>query len=187
MERVKLVPSLAVAALLLAALAGCGSGPDFEYGAQLAAPDPSAYPGGDEAPGDEGRAYLTMDDGTRVVIWIDPDHIETVYQQHSDPDDPDSWTKPEVLFTAGDGCLFVKAATKEDVVAATLGCYRTDAFLQQAPDQGEALVTTDLADWQVYDAGELFGEPQIANGAVDWSESDLSWSDNHGFKRQSSE
>lgn len=181
MAAVKSLPSLVVAAVLVTTLTGCGSnGPTFEYGAKLAAPDPSVYPGGDTEPREDGRADVTMDDGTRVVIWIDPDHIETVYQQHSDPDDPDSWTEPEVLFTAGDGCLFVRAATRGDVVAATLGCYRTDAFLQQAPDQGQAVVTTDLADWQLHE-GEVWGEPQIAGEAVDWSESSIAWSENHGF------
>ena len=182
MALVKSLPSLVVAALLISVVTGCGSsGPTFDYGAALAAPDPSVYPGGDTEPGDEGRADLTMDDGTRVVIWIDPKDIKTVYQQHSDPDDGDSWTEPEVLYTAGHGCLFVKAATKGDVVAATLGCYGTDAFLQQAPDDGQAVVTTDLDDWQLYNAGELWGEPQIAGEAVDWSESDVAWSENHGF------
>ncbi|HWJ82264.1 MAG TPA: hypothetical protein VNS55_08520 [Nocardioides sp.] len=179
----KSLPLLAGSALLAAMLTGCGSGPTFDYGADLAAPDPSAYPGGDTEPGADGRADLTLDDGTRVVIWIDPDHIQKVYEQHSDPDHPDSWTEPKVLFTAGDGCLFVRAATDGDLVAATFGCYGSDAFLQQAPDQGQAVVTTDLADWEVHDAGELWGEPQIADGAVDWSESDLAWSENHGFNR----
>jgi hypothetical protein len=179
---VKLLGSLAVAALLVPVLAGCGSGgPDFTYGSELAAPDPSVYPGGDVQPGDEGRVDLKMDDGTRVVIWIDPKHIRTVYQQHSDPDDPSSWTEPKVLFTAGDGCLFVNGATRGDVVAATLGCYGHDAFLQQAPDQGQAVVTTDLEHWDLYDAGELWGEPQIAGESIDWTESDVTWSENHGF------
>lgn len=178
----KPLPSLALGALLLVAASGCGSDePTFEYGAKLAAPDPKVYPGGDVDPDEDGRVDVEMDDGTRVVIWIDPRHIKTVYQQHSDPDDPDSWTKPEVLFTAGDGCLFVRAATKGDLVAATLGCYATDAFLQQAPDQGQAVVTTDLEDWQLYESGELWGEPQIAGESVDWAESSIAWSSDRGF------
>ncbi|GAA3808575.1 hypothetical protein [Nocardioides panacisoli] len=176
----KSLTSAAVVGLLLLTLAGCG-GPSFKFGADLAAPARSAYSGGDTAPGEDGRVDLEMDDGTRVVIWIDPRHIETVYQQHSDPDDPGSWTEPKVLYTAGDGCLFVNAATKGDVVAATLGCYGSDAFLQQAPDQGQAVVTTDLDDWRLYDAGELWGEPQIAGESVDWTESDVAWSQDRGF------
>lgn len=180
----KSLPSLAVATLLLVGLAGCGSDePTFDFGADLAAPDRSAYPGGDTEPDRDGRADLKLDNGARVVIWIDPDHIDKVYEQHSDPDDPDSWTEPKVLFTAGDGCLFVRAATDGDLVAATLGCYGTDAFLQQAPDQGQAVVTTDLADWHLYDGGELYGEPQIAYGAVDWSESSIAWTEDDGFTR----
>lgn len=165
-------------------LVACSDDPEVTYGAALEAPPRSAYaPSSDEDPTrDHGRTDLELDDGARVVIWIDPDDYRLVFVQHSDPDDADSWTEPESLFEgSGDGCLFVHADTDGEVVAATLGCYDGDAFLQQAPTAGQAVVSTDLVTWDVEDFGELWGEPHVEDGRVEWDESSVAWTEGDGF------
>ena len=81
------------------------------------------------------------------MLWVGEDKRQ-VCQQHSDPDDAGAWTEPELLFEAGDGCHRVVGDTNGETVAATLECYETDLFIQQAPDQGQAVVTQDLDEWQ---------------------------------------
>ncbi|NYJ02420.1 hypothetical protein HNR19_003118 [Nocardioides thalensis] len=169
---------------LLPVLAACSGDPEFTYGAELEAPPRSAYErSSDEDPTrDHGRADLELDSGAKVIIWIDPGDYRLVLVQHSDPDDADSWTEPERLFEgSGDGCLFVHADTDGEVVAATLGCYHHDAFLQQAPTAGHAAVTTNLEDWRLEDFGEFWGEPHVEDGTVEWDDSSVSWSEDDGF------
>ena len=161
-------------------LVGCGDDsnpvgpPEFDYTSERVAPDRSAYPeqgqGNDTEPeADDALVELDLDSGATVIIWIDPDDKRKVFQQHSDPDDPEAWTQPQLLYEAGDGCLDIDADTNGEVVAATLGCYETDAFLQQAPDRGQAVVTEDLEKWDVDDRGEFFDVPVVADdGEVSW-------------------
>lgn len=171
MRRLTLWPALAALALVLA---GCGD-PEFDYSSDRVAPDRSAYAESDEVePGpNSGLVELSMDDGAEVIIWIDPDDKRKVYQQHSDPDDSSAWTDPELLYEAGDGCLFIEADTNGEVVAANLGCYQDDAWIQQAPDRAQTVVTEDLEDWDVDDRGEFLGVPRVADdGEVTWGDLD---------------
>jgi hypothetical protein len=186
---------LLTAAVLVAALGstltGCGDddepAPTFEFGSDRVAPAAGHGVGNasDETAPDpeESVLELELDSGATVVLWVDADY-RRIWQQHSDPDDPDAWTEPDVLFTAGDGCHGIEGATNGETVAATLECYETDLFVQQAPDQGQAVVTLDLADWQVHDAGELYGEPEVSHDGdeASWPEDDLTWSTDGGFE-----
>jgi hypothetical protein len=170
-----LPPALALTAVLLLT-AGCGqdtpvatddapaSAAPVDYSSTLQAPPRSSFSDSDETPGpDDGLADLTLADGSRVVVWIDPDDLALVTTQHSDPADPTAWTAPQTIFRAGAGCLVMDAATNGEVVAVGLGCYESDPFIQQAPDQGAALVTADLRTWQVDDdLGEFFSEPEVS-------------------------
>lgn len=163
---------LACVAVLL--LGGCSGDPEFDYSSERVAPDRSAYPeqgkGYDTEPeAEDALAELEMDNGATVIIWIDPDDKRKVFQQHSDPEDPDAWTDPELLYEAGDGCLHVTADTNGEVVAATLDCYEHDAFEQQAPDRAQAVVTEDLEEWDVDDRGEFLKDPHVDDdGDVTW-------------------
>lgn len=190
---------LSAAALISIALvaAGCGdqtadpgdaSAPEdaTQYASEYAAPDRSAYTGDDLHPEpDVGMAELTTDDGMRVVIWIDPDDIRLVKEQHSPTADAGEWSEPALLHTAGDGCLAVHADTEGSTVAATLACYQTDAWEQQAPNEGMAAVTTDLTDWELYEPDfEFYGQPTVTSGSVVWSNDgteELEWSPGSGF------
>lgn len=166
------LPALGVLAAVT--LTGCGSDdPEFDYSSARVAPDLSAYADNEnsdtEPEGDDALVELDLDSGATVVMWIDPDDKRKVFQQHSDPDDDTAWTEPELLYEAGDGCLFIEADTNGEVVAATLGCYEVDAFIQQAPDTGQAVVTEDLEKWDVDDRGEFFDVPVVADdGEVSW-------------------
>jgi hypothetical protein len=182
--------SRAVAAALLSAavLAGCSDdGAGLDYSAEREAPPRSTFPtqNSDTFPSPEdGIAEAEHESGATVVIWIDPDDIRKVYEQHSDPDDDTAWTAPQLLYRAGDGCLDVSVDTEGGVLAATLDCYHHDAFRQQAPTTGQAVVTEDLETWVVEDKGELWGDPHVAgDGSVSWDDSDLTWSPEDGFNR----
>jgi hypothetical protein len=179
----------------LAVVAGCGdeAGPqaspaafDFD-GERVAPPAGQGYgvEGSETDPDPEWSvAELELDSGAVVVLWVGEDS-RSVYQQHADPDDPDAWTEPELLFESGDGCSGIEADTNGETVAATLECYGSDLFIQQAPDEGQAVVTQDLAEWEVHDGGELYGAPVVADDGDDvtWEEDDLTWSAADGFSR----
>ncbi|GAA1730823.1 hypothetical protein GCM10009710_09280 [Aeromicrobium alkaliterrae] len=160
------------------------------YTSELQAPAPSEFSDNSDVlpDADDGIAELDLDSGVRVVLWIDPDDIRRVLVQHSDPDDPEAWTEPEEIYTAGDGCLIMDAATNGEIVAVGLGCYEDDAFIQQAPDQGAALVSTDLTSWEVRDdLGEFYSEPAFdgddvvfVNGV--YEEQVLTWTADDGFR-----
>lgn len=194
-QRAAALPLLVVLTALTV-LPGCGNETpdrvadqaDFEYDGKRVAPplDADVYPTGSETEPEAEDAVreVKLDNGATLVVWIDPKDYKQVWQQHSDPAEPSAWTRPELLFTAGAGCLGVEAVGQDGTVAATLKCYEVDPFLQQAPDQGQAVVTTDLADWQVESPGELWGEPVVSDGGdkVTWKESNgLSWSRSDGF------
>lgn len=172
---------------------GPAGGTSFEYDARSQAPDPDEYSedGGDVSPNREDAfVELELDSGADLVVWIDPDDIRRVMLQHSDPDDPDAWTEPEEIYVAGDGCLDVGAGTDGTTVAVAAGCYEDDAFEQQAPDQGVALVTTDLITWEVDDElGEFECEkPEVEDGQVRfengvYEDEGVTWSEDDGFRR----
>jgi len=183
-------------AVLLATLAaslatGCGEEEDpataFDFTSERVAPPEGEGFGvwlSETDPDPEQSVLeLELDSAAVVVLWIDEDS-RRVWQQHSDPDDPGAWTEPELLFEAGDGCHRIEGATNGETVAATLECYETDLFVQQAPDQGQAVVTQDLADWEVHDAGQLFGEPIVSDDGdeVEWKEDELRWISSDGFQ-----
>jgi len=174
--------------VLVCSLAGCGDDPEprVTFGSDRVAPPAGegyGVPGSETDPDPEQSVLeLELDSGATVVLWIDKD-ARRVWQQHSDPEDPDAWTEPELLFEAGDGCHSIGGATNGETVAATLECYETDLFVQQAPDQGQAVVSRDLMEWQVHDGGELYGVPVISHDGdeVTWPESGLIWSESDGF------
>jgi len=182
------------ALVTLAALAGCGeedgpgAGPaDFDFTSDRVAPPVGEGFGveGSETDPDpeESVLELELDSGAVAVLWIGEDKRQ-VFQQHSDPDDAEAWTEPELLFESGDGCHRVVGDTNGETVAATLECYEDDLFIQQAPDQGQAVVTQDLDEWQVVDGGELYGEPTVAEDgrSASWPEGDLRWTAADGFE-----
>jgi hypothetical protein len=176
--------------VLVPTLAGCGGDEDpeprFTFGStRVAPPEGKGYGtlGSETSPNpEESVLELELDSRATVVLWIDEDE-RRVWQQHSDPEDPDAWTEPGLLFEAGDGCHGIEGATNGETVAATLECYANDLFVQQAPDQGQAVVTRDLEDWQVHDGGELYGEPVVSHDGdeVTWPEDGLTWSESDGF------
>lgn len=186
-------PHLLVALLVLAApsLVGCGddedAAPSFDYSSDRVAPPAGkgyGVAGSETDPEpEESVLELELDSGAVVVLWVDED-ARRVWQQHSDPDDAGAWTEPSRLFEAGDGCWGIAGATNGETVAATLECYETDLFIQQAPDQGQAVVTRDLDEWLVHDGGELYGEPVVSHDGdeVAWPESGLTWSESGGFE-----
>lgn len=163
---------------------GASDASDEDFTASLAAPPRSVYPGGDGDPSPKrGRVDVRTETGAHVVIWIEPRRLRRVLEQHTGPSGGPGWSPPRELYRAGDGCLFVYADTAADVVAATLGCYQDDAFGQQAPTQGQSVVTTDLETWKVIDQGEFFGSPEVvADGSrVDWEGESLTWTRDDGF------
>jgi len=184
-----------VLSLTLFALTGCGDedSPDgrsaatFDFSSEREAPPVGkgfGVEGSETDPNpEESVLELELDSGATVVLWVGEDS-RSVYQQHSDPENPEAWTSPSTLFEAGDGCWGIEGDTNGETVAATLECYEDDLFIQQAPDQGQAVVTQDLEDWQVHDGGELYGEPVVSDdGAeVTWEEKDLRWSEADGFE-----
>lgn len=194
---VRILGSVLLALLVLVAAGGCAaedpSAAATDYSSPLQAPTPGDFTASDVTPdAEEGLQQLTLDDGSRVVVWIDPEDIAVVRVQHSDPDGTGGpgggWSAPQTIHDSGDGCLLMDAATDGRVVALTLGCYATDAFVQQAPDQCAALVSTDLTTWETQDdLLELTAEPQVlAGGDVEWVEDAgddpvLRWSAEDGF------
>lgn len=193
----RILRPLLLATTLAAALTGCGDdsssgtdpAPTFDYPAGLAAPSPDEFGGGDLAPDPEdGVIELELDSGAQVVLWIDPDEIAKVYVQHSDPDDADAWTEPEMIHEAGAGCLIMDAATDGEAVAVGLGCYESDPFIQQAPDEGVALMSTDLETWETSEkVVEFYSEPEFqddgsvvfVNGV--YPERRITWTEEDGF------
>lgn len=181
--------------LALLSLAGCGdddspsgtSQAAFDFSSERVAPPLGKGFGvrGSETDPDpeESVVELHLDSGATVVLWVGEDS-RSVYQQHSDPEDPDAWTEPSLLFESGDGCHRVLGDTNGETVAATLECYGSDLFIQQAPDEGQGVVTQDLEHWDVHDGGELYGDPVVsADGTeVSWEEDDLRWSEADGFE-----
>ncbi|WP_229054096.1 hypothetical protein [Aeromicrobium sp. Leaf350] len=168
----------------------------FAYASELQAPDPEEYSedGGDVHPNrDNAFVELELDSGAELVVWIDPDDIRQVLVQHSDPRDPEAWTEPRPIFVAGDGCLEVGAGTDGTTVAVALGCYVDDAFEQQAPDQGAALVTSDLRTWELDDELGEFAcdEPEVEDGEVVfqndiYDDRSVTWTPDDGFDDQDS-
>ncbi len=166
-----------------------GSRPSFDYSAELEAPSASDFGGSDTTPdAEDGLITLDLDSGGEVILWIDPDDIAQVWIQHSDPDDPDAWTEPEMIYEAGDGCLIMDAATDGEAVAVGLGCFADDAFIQQAPDEGVALMSPDLATWETSDpVVEFYSEPEFqddgsvvfVNGV--YPDSQITWTEDGGF------
>ncbi|WP_299057290.1 hypothetical protein [uncultured Nocardioides sp.] len=184
--------AVAPLAVLAALLAACGTDSSSDTsGTETAA----AYDAERVAPpADQRRPYseteperltteVELDGGGVMALWIDPDGFRKVWAQHSDPDDPDAWTEPVLLFEAGDGCLEVEADAAGGTVAATLDCYETDAFVQQAPDESQAAVTTDLDTWDVEFFLELYTEPVVSadGSSVDWKDSSVAWTADGGF------
>jgi hypothetical protein len=183
----RVIPPI-VLLVTLVALAGCGEDePAFDFSSERVAPpvgEGYGVKGSETDPNpEESVRELDLDSGAAVVLWVDED-ARRVWQQHSDPDDPDAWTEPELLFEAGDGCWGIDGDTNGETVAATLECYEDDLFIQQAPDQGQAVVTQDLDEWHVHDGGQLYGAPVVSDGGdeVSWEESDLRWSEVDGFE-----
>jgi hypothetical protein len=187
------VSATLVGLVTLAALVGCGDedapnapSADFDFTSERVAPPVGEGFGveGSETDADpeESVVELELDSGAVALLWIGEDKRQ-VFQQHSDPDDADAWTEPELLFEAGNGCHRILGDTKGETVAATLECYEDDLFIQQAPDQGQAVVTQDLDEWQVHDGGELYGDPVVAEDGdeVSWDEGDLRWTEADGF------
>lgn len=180
------------AALALGALAlvcvGCGAeeepaaGEDVSYSSERVAPPVQEEDGGDVLP-DVYTVEVGLDDGVTLALWIDPDDIRDVYVQYSDPADPAAWTEPELIFTAGDGCLEIEADAAGGTVAATLQCYEVDAFVQQAPDESQAAVTTDLREWELEPVSELYTAPVVSDDGseVAWKDSDVTWTESDGF------
>lgn len=195
--------TILIVGLLGAGLAACGpdrsapgssfTTPGAVYNSDRAAPTQATYPAGsDVSPGaDDALRELALLGGGRAVVWVDPANKRRVLFQHSDPADPDGWTKPVTVFTAGDGCLQVEATAKNGVLAIGLGCYQYDTFAQQAPDQGAVAISTDLATFQLDDdiRGEFApGKPQIARGEVSFpntvGDASVSWSSSNGFRAE---
>ena len=185
--------NIALSTLIALALAGCGQGSESEGPVPIAAegrvaPTVAEYPaeGSDTSPGrDDGITELTLDDGTTVVAWIDPGAITDVYVQHTVGDD---WSEPVRIFESGAGCLNLGAATNGTTVAIALGCYATDAFRQQAPDQGVAIVSADLTSWdRSNEILEVSSSPEVdADGSVRfvndvYPDQVVTWSDDDGF------
>jgi hypothetical protein len=180
----------------LGLLAGC-SGDDrpaveVDYGSRSAAPERADYPrGGDTSPYPaEAIARADLEDGSRVVAWIDPRDIRLVRAQFSDPDDPSRWTEPTTVVRAGDGCLDLELDAEGPTVAIGASCYAVDVFAQQAPDQSFAAVTTDRVDWQVREIDrESDPQPDVLDGGerVRWTNGALGddvvveWSRDDGF------
>lgn len=81
-----------MAALAPVSLTACSDDAEFDYSSEAQAPDRSAYSdNSEEKPdADQGLVELELDNDARLAIWIDPDDISKVYQQHSDPDDEDA-------------------------------------------------------------------------------------------------
>ena len=190
--------SLASALLVMlvpAVLAGCGdddgegstTDPAFSFSSDRVAPPEGEGYGIDGSETDpdpeESVLELELDSGVTVVLWIDED-ARRVWQQHSQRVSSSAWTEPELLFEAGDGCQGIQGDTNGETVAATLECYEDDLFIQQAPDQGQAVVTEDLEEWEVHDGGELYGEPEVSEDGdeVTWDEGDLRWTAADGFE-----
>ena len=124
--------------------------------------------GSDEHPSvEDALIELKLDSGGQGVLWIDQEDISKVYFQTSDPKDPDAWTEPKLIFTAGDGCLIMTADTSATTVAVGLGCYEDDAFIQQAPDQGALVVTSDLVNWDSKETGESAPSPTVSEDGTE--------------------
>ncbi|MEJ7831812.1 MAG: hypothetical protein WKF79_02775 [Nocardioides sp.] len=160
------VPAI-LAILAALGLSSCGSDPvpELDYGSERVAPLASEVEesGSDTEPGaEDALVELDLDAGGVAALWIDPDDIRKVYVQYSDPADADAWTEPVLVYEAGDGCLTMHADTAATTVAVGLGCYETDAFIQQAPDEGVALVSTDFQTWDEDGVGESVPVPEVS-------------------------
>jgi len=175
-----------------AAPASHDASPQFSYGSERVAPhrEDLANTGDETRPDPENSVVeLDLDGPSTGVVWIDQKHINEIYFQHSDPDDPDAWTKPKLIFRAGDGCLKLNAATDGEAVAVGSGCYEIDAFIQQAPDQGVAVVSPTLADWDSTEVGESIPAPEFTEDGVVWTNQvyggrvDVRWTEDDGFSR----
>ena len=194
MTRLLLVVALG---LVAAGAAACSEEPAEEgavavaYPARLAVPERSDYRGGDESPyAEDAVARLDLEDGSRVVAWIDPRDIARVLVQVSEPDDPSRWTEPTTVVRAGDGCLDLALDAAGDTIALGASCYAVDTFAQQAPDQSFAAVTTDRVDWELQEVDrESDPQPDVLDDgeAVRWTNGALGdevvveWSRDGGF------
>jgi len=67
-------------------------------------------------------------------------------------------------------------------VAATLGCYARDAFIQQAPEAAVAVASADLAQWTTRDLGEFVGKVTREGSTFRWRQ-DVAWDPDHGWTR----
>jgi len=166
--------------------------PQFSYDSERVAPRREDLASNDDEtrPDPEDSVVeLDLDGRGTGVVWIDQKHINEIYFQHSDPDDPDAWTKPKLIFRAGNGCLTLNAATDGEGVAVGSGCYEIDAFRQQAPDQGVAVVSPNLADWDSTEVGESNPVPEFTEDGVLWTNQvyddrvDVRWTEDDGFSR----
>ena len=166
----------AVALGVVAALAfsSCSSDPgplrdpDLDYSSPRIAPLPGEVPEAsrdEQPPADQALVELALEDGATAALWIDQDDYSKVLVQYSDPDDPRSWTEPQLVYQTGDGsppekggfnagCLFMNAAAAASTVAVGLGCYASDAFIQQFPDDTVAVVSSDFQTWDRERIGE---------------------------------
>lgn len=186
--------------LMLLLLSSCGSATgsesaqNLDYGSERVAPLRSEVVDLDidESPSAENSLVeLDLDGGGRAAFWIDPDDIAHVFVQYSDPENHDAWTAPALVYAAGDGCLYVNPVSAGTTVAVGLGCYQTDTFAQQAPDEGVALVSTDFITWEEtkmpddsYPQPEVSqdGEMAVFNSLVYQGQVDARWELGEGFK-----
>lgn len=183
-------PGLIACGDAAAPASGHHASPRFSFDSERIAPrrEDLAETGDDTRPDPEDSVIeLDLADRGAGVVWIDQTHINRIYFQHSDPQHPDAWTKPKLIFEAGDGCLTLDAATDNGAVAVGAGCYADDAFIQQAPDQGVAVVSPNLDDWASADVGESIPVPEFTKDGVVWTNEvyddrvDIRWTEQDGF------
>ncbi len=166
---------------------------DLDYGSPRVAPLPEDLVDRrvDEYPYPENQLVeMELDSGSVAAFWIDPDDIAQVFVQYSDPDDGAAWTAPALVYEAGDGCLYVVPDSSGTTVAVGLGCYQSDTFAQQAPDEGVSLVSTDFTTWEQQPSpGDSYPAPEVSeDGATVTFDSlvydgqvDATWEQGKGF------
>lgn len=174
-----------VVALLAASTVGCTADESAVHDSALQVPSDAAM-SETEIVTDSGVLEVSLDNGSEVVAWIDPSDIRKVWAQHSDPDADDlaaddAWTAPRLVHTAGDGCLLLDGDTDGETVALIAYCYEKDAFIEQAPDEALAAVSTDGVAWETKTYLELTDTPVVDDGTVTWGD-DLTWSSADGFE-----
>lgn len=139
--------------------------PKLNYDSERVAPTASEVKDSnseEEPSAEDALVELDLEQGGSVVVWIDPEDISKVFVQYSDPENADAWTEPKLIHQAGDGCLTMDVDTAGTTVAVGLGCYDVDAFIQQAPDEGVALVSADYTTWEKDEVGESVPVPKVS-------------------------